>query len=756
MQSTWRLVAVVLASSLLVACGGNSRERVEARIANGDRLLKENKLNEALIEYQTAVQLDERNGTARLQLGRAFLRVGDVGRAMDHLVRAADLLPQDNVVQLEAARALLSAGRFEDARTRVETVIKTDPKNVDAHVLRASAPAGLKDPSGAIATLEEAIKLDPTRSDSVVSLATLQAAAGRMKEAEAGYKQAVTVDPKSPDARLALANFYWVTGRTAETERTLLDGLAADATSLPLNRSLASVYLSLGRAADAEVPLKRIADASGAPEARLTLADYYIGQERRAEARSILEVLAKEPAAAAAARARLAGIEYEAGNPAAAHRMIDALIAEQPTNAQVRVAKGGWLLREKKFDEALVQAEAALKADPKSAEAIALLGSVQIQRRRGDEAMKAFTEVLQLRPGDVGAQVTLADLNVEQGRYAEAVSLARQAIRADPRNGAARLALTRALIRQGQPDQAQIELRPLLEAGPSLAPVLTLAGQIQALKGNEADARRFFTRALESEPGSVQALAGLVNLDLAAKRGNEAARRIESQIGKTPDDAVLLLLAGRTYAATGDLARSEAALRKAIAVDPALMESYHVLGQIFVRQNKLDDARAAYELRLKERPNDVGMQTMVGMIQLVQGDMAGARARFEKVLSIDPRSPMASNNLAYMDAEAGTNLDVALNRAQTAKAADPDDANVNDTLGWVYVKRGLPALAVPSLEQAVQKDPKNPIFLYHLGMAHVAGGDKDRARASLQRALQLSKSFEGAADAQRALDALGR
>jgi tetratricopeptide (TPR) repeat protein len=147
---------------------------------------------------------------------------------------------------------------------------------------------------------------------------------------------------------------------------------------------------------------------------------------------------------------------------------------------------------------------------------------------------------------------------------------------------------------------------------------------------------------------------------------------------------------------------------------------------------------------------------MVARILYVQGKPAESRARFEKILSIDPRAAVAANNLAYMDAEAGTNLDVALNRAQTAKAALPEDADVNDTLGWIYVKRGLPALAITPLEQAIQKDPKNPLYHYHLGMAYVGSGDRDRARPALQKALELSADFENAADARQALAALGR
>jgi len=94
--------------------------------------------------------------------------------------------------------------------------------------------------------------------------------------------------------------------------------------------------------------------------------------------------------------------------------------------------------------------------------------------------------------------------------------------------------------------------------------------------------------------------------------------------------------------------------------------------------------------------------------------------------------------------------------AQTAKAALPNEPDVNDTLGWVYVKRGLPALAIDFLGQAVAAKPNEPVYHYHLGMAHLKAGDKARARPELQRALQLSTAFPGVPEARQALDSLGQ
>jgi len=61
MRRFCRLGTVALVAGL-AACGGDSRAGQEARIAQGDEFLEQGKLSEALIEYQAAVQLNDRNG----------------------------------------------------------------------------------------------------------------------------------------------------------------------------------------------------------------------------------------------------------------------------------------------------------------------------------------------------------------------------------------------------------------------------------------------------------------------------------------------------------------------------------------------------------------------------------------------------------------------------------------------------------------------------------------------------------------------
>jgi tetratricopeptide (TPR) repeat protein len=172
MQRFQGLTAFVAISCFVIS--GCTQVSTGEHLQNGDRLAASNNNAAAIIEYRAAVQKDERNGTARLKLGRAYAKDQNWSRAADELARAADLLPGDDSAQIDTARALLKLGRFEDARSRAEAVLKRNPQNVDAHVLRAGAAAGLRDTDGALNSLTEAVEADPARSLSYVDLGLLQ------------------------------------------------------------------------------------------------------------------------------------------------------------------------------------------------------------------------------------------------------------------------------------------------------------------------------------------------------------------------------------------------------------------------------------------------------------------------------------------------------------------------------------------------------------------------------------------------------
>ncbi len=145
---------------------------------------------------------------------------------------------------------------------------------------------------------------------------------------------------------------------------------------------------------------------------------------------------------------------------------------------------------------------------------------------------------------------------------------------------------------------------------------------------------------------------------------------------------------------------------------------------------------------------------MVGMILQMQGRNAEAQKRYEKVMEIDPRAPVAANNLAWLYAETGRNLDVALQLAQTAKAGLPDTPEVSDTLGWVYYKKDRYQEAAASFREALARAPDTASYHYHLGLALAKAGDAPGAKAAFEKALAVDPNFPDAAAARKALGTL--
>ena len=62
-----------------------------------------------------------------------------------------------------------------------------------------------------------------------------------------------------------------------------------------------------------------------------------------------------------------------------------------------------------------------------------------------------------------------------------------------------------------------------------------------------------------------------------------------------------------------------------------------------------------------------------------------ARKYYEMSIKTDPNNPLALNNLAYLMTQTNGDLDQALTYATRAKQRLPDHAEVNDTLGWIYI-----------------------------------------------------------------------
>src|SRR5262249_33718091 len=135
------------------------------------------------------------------------------------------------------------------------------------------------------------------------------------------------------------------------------------------------------------------------------------------------------------------------------------------------------------------------------------------------------------------------------------------------------------------------------------------------LKGDGNGARAAFEHALALDPNYIDALNGVIGLDFQAKNSTAARSRIEARVAAAPNNAAVLMVAGRTYLMLSDFAAAEKTLTKVLEIDAAQFDAYSLLGSLYASQRRLNEARNEFERLASVRPKAaVGAGTLVGMM----------------------------------------------------------------------------------------------------------------------------------------------
>lgn len=722
---------------------------------SGNRFFDSKQYAEATLQYGNAVRLDPAFGEARFKLAESYRALGNMRAAFPEYVRAADLMPERDDAQLAAGSLLVNGGRFQDAKERARTVLRRDPNNVAALVLLGNSLAGLKDLDEGIGVLGRAAQLESEGPSVYANLGVFQLAQGDPQLAEEAFSRAVDVAPKSVDAYLNLANFYRAIHKSKEAEATFKRALEVEPKSVKAYDGLAALYMETGKQTLAEPFFKTLVEIGGDERAGIALSAYYVSIGRYPDAFKTLEDLAKSPKYFAAAKIRITMLHNATGKRDRAHHVIDEVIAREPRNGQALTVKARLLLADQNPRDALERVKHAVLVDPRLADAHLVLARVQLALNDIEEARKAFNDTLALDPRSLAAQLELSELHRNRNEIDTAVQFAEQGIATSPGNLAARLTLVRALmVRDQDRERAEQELRTVLAKHPTSARSHGVMAQLLLLRNDLNGAQQSFERELALDRNSVEAVTGLVAVDLYRKRTKEARTRIDAFLMRHPRDASALVLAAKVYKELAQPPKVEELLTRALATDPTNPSTYALLADVYISQKRLADAKKQFAEIVKLKPRSVAALTMMGLICYADRDLDGAQHWWEKAMQVDSYAAAAANNLAWLYAEGRGSLEVALQLAMTAKSKFPNLPEVNDTLGWVYYQKQLYGQAILYLQQSLDLEPNNPAYHFHLGMAYARKGDDAKARKLLERVLKIDPQFPDAPQVRKALASL--
>jgi len=193
----------------------------------GDLRLAQRRPAEAVEALELALR--EQPAATRLHypLAQAYRRLGEDGKAREHLGRSGGVgvRPRDPVLEMVLAqrrgarvhvaegRRALAAGDVPGAAAAFRRALAEDPADLPALVNLAAAEAQGGRTSAALGYLEQAVRLDPRDATARYNLGVLLAGAGRPAEAEPHLRAALAAAPDDGAARTELAIVLEAVGR---------------------------------------------------------------------------------------------------------------------------------------------------------------------------------------------------------------------------------------------------------------------------------------------------------------------------------------------------------------------------------------------------------------------------------------------------------------------------------------------------------------------------------------------------------------
>src|SRR5207245_1142952 len=138
-------------------------------------------------------------------------------------------------------------------------------------------------------------------------------------------------------------------------------------------------------------------------------------------------------------------------------------------------------------------------------------------------------------------------------------------------------------------------------------------------------------------PRSRHALEKLVESHVANKQDAVPYDRVQKLIEKYPKSPELPALSARIHEAKGETDQAEAALLKAIDLDPNFRPAYLSLARIYVVSNRYQQALEKLQGIVSKNPKDVTALMQIGMIQSEMKNYPAAAENYEKLLAVNPQ-----------------------------------------------------------------------------------------------------------------------
>jgi tetratricopeptide (TPR) repeat protein len=513
----------------------------QAWLVQGLDCLEVNQLAEAVQALRQALALNPASGTARLALGDAFARSGDLAQAAGEYREQLRRTPQEPEAwyKLGLAYGVLSkqvAGEFLARHPQDSLGLQLEAEQLISH---GSYPDALR-------LLFPLLQKSPSQSGLYADLGTALMGLGFPQTAETQFRKELSADPNAPEARFGLLIILSLHGdwtNVLEQLRALAGSNPRELTRLfespppaalrqALQQKLNEMPAQLARTpagvawrtwlenADVDLSFVEASTDRGCSEATLPAQRNPGAWLSEACYRQLADKLRKQAGASRAERDKLAEAELRGGDAEGAQAVAARALESQPSD--------GWTMYW------LVRSYDALGYD-------------------------AFRKVSMLSPNSARTHQMMAKYYSDQHETAHAIAEYEAALKLAPDLPDLYLGLGTVLWVAGDWDRAEEPLRKALELAPSLLTASYELGDVYVQKRQWEPAIRNLRPALEDRTLNYQACLDLSKAEAAIGHNQDALDYL-LRVARQDEDGELHYRLALLYRKMGDSAKADAAL----------------------------------------------------------------------------------------------------------------------------------------------------------------------------------------------------
>jgi len=399
-------------------------------------------------------------------LGDFYFNAGELDIALAEYTSLYQQHPKDLRVKKNYAQLLVLRDRLDDAKKLDDEILKDDPKEAEAQILRGQILIRQRRPEDAIPVLQSALKSEPDNATGHYYLGNAFNLTGNIGEAEREWREAVRLRPNLADAQEALAKLA-ISRHDTDLLQQCAEALIGAQPSSPRGYILrASARFARQDVAGTEADLKKAIELAPQNAVGYSRLGSLRGQQRRyGEAEKLFErALELDPNFPEALQGLVANYVQQK-QPARAVERVSAQIARAPNNSAFYFLLGVLLTNSKEFDKAETALQKAVAVDQNNSDAFILLGRVQANRGSLDQAVASLEQAIKENLRDARTYVMLGSLEEKKGDWQKAEEAYQKALQVQPEYAVAANNLAYLMLEHGGNVDSALSLAQVARRG---------------------------------------------------------------------------------------------------------------------------------------------------------------------------------------------------------------------------------------------------------------------------------------------------